>query len=669
MSAAGLGYLLPAVPFGAALAGLLLALRGTRSANANAVAAGLGIAGAATALVAAAILLTTDPAGGADSNRRWIDLGGLVVTFGVQLDGAAALVAVAVGAVALAVQVYSVAYLAGDDRYPAYAAQISLFTAAMLLVVVAGDLVMLLVGWEVMGACSYLLIAHDRRLPEAPAAAVKAFLVTRVGDVGFLLGIALLTVETGTSRIAEVLAHEHPPAVLTAAGLLLLAGVAGKSAQFPLHTWLPDAMAGPTPISALIHAATMVAAGVYVVTRLYPIFAASSAVLIVLGLLGVVTLLLGALAATAQDDIKRVLAWSTVSQLGYMTGALAVGSPPAALFHLLTHAGFKALLFLAAGCVIHAAGSNLMSVMGGLRRPMPVTFAAMAVGLGALAGLPPLAGFWSKESVLTAAAATARHGGDPAVAGGTSAVAGGWPGGVAVAAPSWLGWLVWTAALAGVAITAWYATRLLLRTFFGPSRVATDRHPHDPPAMMRWPVLALVVPSALLGLAAFSPAFTGWLAGPVLSPGFGPGDRRGVGDGSPVEPAVELVHVGPDLLLPLLLLAVGAGWAVLLHRRDPAADPARVLGPLRPAFAAAFWFDAAQRAVVVRPVVALARAVRGGDETGVGGAVTGVGRAAAGAGGLLNRWHAGPLPRAAMLVLASALLVGLAAVALATGGT
>ncbi|WJK32695.1 NADH-quinone oxidoreductase subunit L [Solwaraspora sp. WMMA2065] len=628
MTGSTLGHLLPAVPFAAALAGLLVSLRpDPLTATRRRVAAGLGVGGAAAALVTAVALL----AGGAptvEQSRPWVDVGGLAVTFGVRLDGPAALVAVAVGAVALAVQLYSVAYLAGDDRYPAYAAQVSLFTAAMLLVVVAGDLIMLLVGWEVMGACSYLLIAHDRRLPEAPAAAMKAFLVTRVGDVGFLLGIAVLGIGAGSFRIAEVLAHDYPPATVTTAALLLLAGVAGKSAQFPLHTWLPDAMAGPTPISALIHAATMVAAGVYVVIRLYPIFVAAPAALILLGVLGVVTLLLGAFAATAADDIKRVLAWSTVSQLGYMTGALAVGSPPAALFHLLTHAAFKALLFLAAGCVIHAVGSNLMSAMGGLRRPMPVTFAATAVGLGALAGLPPLAGFWSKESVLYAAAEAARHPGDGPV-------------------PAWLGWLVWTAGLVGVAVTAWYATRLLLRTFLGPSRVPAGTHPHDPPALMRWPVLALAVPAGLLGLAAFSPTFTGWLGAPP--------------DG--------LVHFGPDLVLPVLLLAVGVGAAVWLHRRDPAADPARALGPLRPAFAAAFWLDAVQRAVVVRPVTALAAAARVGDESGVDGAVTGTGRTVTGLGDWLRRRHTAPLPRAVTMVLAGVLLIGLATAAAAALGS
>ncbi|MEU5948197.1 NADH-quinone oxidoreductase subunit L [Micromonospora sp. NPDC047465] len=632
-----LGALLPAVPLVAGLLGLLLPPSprgaGTGGDRARRMAIALGVAGAAGALtLAVALLVTLDRP--AEASTTWVDLGGLTVTLGVRLDSAAALVAVAVAAVALAVQVYSIGYLRrgphddvdADHRYPPYAAQISLFTAAMLLVVVAGDLILLLVGWEVMGICSYLLIAHDRRLPEAPAAAMKAFLVTRVGDVGFLLGIALLGVSAGSFRIADVLAHDHGSGTLTAACLLLLAGVAGKSAQFPLHTWLPDAMAGPTPISALIHAATMVAAGVYAVTRLYPLFEATPVALAVLGVMASVTLLLGAFAATAQDDLKRVLAWSTVSQIGYMTGALAVGSTPAALFHLLTHAAFKALLFLAAGAVIHAVGTTLMSRMGGLRRAMPVTFWCTVVGLGALAGLPPLSGFWSKDGVLTAAGDAALHGTGPA--------------------PSWVGWLVWLAGLVGVAVTAWYATRLLLRTFFGETRIPLA-HPHDPPAVMRWPVLLLAVPAALLGLAGFDWAFARRL---LLTPTAG-------------APAGEhaLIHVGPELLLPLALLAVGAGLAWLRWRRDPAADPATALGPLRPVFAAAFRLDDVQRALVVRPTTALARATRTADEVVVDGAVEGSGRAALGLGGGLAALHRAALPRAAAGVLAGALLIGLAA--------
>ncbi|MFK3981298.1 NADH-quinone oxidoreductase subunit L [Micromonospora sp. NPDC050397] len=625
-----LGWLLPAVPFGVALVGLLLPQRS------RAGAAGLGIAGATATLVVAALLLVALDGRVAEGSGLWVEFGGLEVTAGVRLDPAAALVALAVAVVALAVQVYSVGYLDHDDRYGPYAAQISLFTAAMLLVVVSGDLLLLLVGWEVMGICSYLLIAHDRGLPEAPAAAVKAFLVTRVGDVGFLIGIAVLGFTAGSFRISEVLAHDFHPTTLTVACLLLLAGVAGKSAQFPLHTWLPDAMAGPTPISALIHAATMVAAGIYAVTRLYPLFAQSPTALTVLGVMGALTLLLGALAATAQDDIKRVLAWSTVSQIGYMAGALAVGSPAAALFHLLSHAAFKALLFLAAGCLIHATGTNSMSAMGGLRARMPVTFWCTVIGLGALAGVPPLAGFWSKDGILAVAERAALDGVGPA------------------GAP--VGWLVWIAGLVGVAVTAWYAARLLLRTFLGTYRGTAA--PHDPPALLRWPVLLLAVPSAFFGAVAFAGPFAGWLRPPGITehpPNLLPLDE-------------ELIHFGPQLVYPVALLLLGAGLAWWRWRRDPAADPALALGPLRPAFDRAFWLDELQHTLVVRPVTALARIGRRGDELLVDGAVEGVGRGGDRLGDRIDGVHRAGLPRAATAVLAGALLIGLAAVLIGVGG-
>jgi NADH-quinone oxidoreductase subunit L len=620
------GTALFAVPVLCGLAGLLLpAGDGGRSPRRRS--AALGIAGAGIALAITIFLLSTvdNPiAYGVEVVR----FGDLPITFGVSLGPAALYVALAVTVVALFVQIYSVGYLHDDPRYAPYAAQISIFTGAMLLVVSASDLIVLLVGWEVMGVCSYLLIGHDRRLPEAPRAAVKAFLVTRVGDVGFLLGIALLGVSAGSFEISAVLASD--PAHLTIALLLILAGVAGKSAQFPLHTWLPDAMAGPTPISALIHAATMVAAGVYVVFRLFPLFARSPAALAVLGVMAAITLLLGALAATAQDDLKRVLAWSTVSQIGYMTGALAVGAPAAALFHLLTHAAFKALLFLAAGGVIHAVGTNLMSRMGGLRTHLPKTFWAFVIGLGALAGLPPLAGFWSKENVLVAAA-HATEGDGPA--------------------PVWVGWLVWVAGLLGVAITAWYATRLLLRTFFGHARARTEEWhvgfddaryergpgaPHDPPKVMLWPVLLLAVPAALLGFAAFLPGFRSALE-------------------------LEAPHLEVSIVLPLLLLALGAGSAYWLWHTAPGVDPAQALGRLRPLFAAGFRIDDLQDRLVVRPVRALATALKVVDERVVDAAVEGTGTSTSKLGQVLAGAHRAALPRAAVAVFAGALMLGVVA--------
>jgi len=603
-----LGAALPLVPFLCSLLGFLL--RPT-----SRFAGGFyGITGALAALIIAIVLaLRVD--GLVQTSHEVANFGSLEVTFGVRLNSAAAIVAIAVGVVALAVQVYSTSYLRDDDRYAPYAAQVSLFTAAMLLVVVAGDLVMLLVGWEVMGICSYLLIGHDRRLPEAPGAAVKAFLVTRVGDIGFLLGIVILGVRAGSFRISDVLAPGVlDPTTVTVVCLLLLAGVAGKSAQFPLHTWLPDAMAGPTPISALIHAATMVAAGVYVVTRLFPLFLSSSVALDVLAVMAAVTMLLGALAATAQDDIKRVLAWSTVSQLAYMMGALAVGAEAAALFHLLTHAAFKALLFLSAGAVIHSVGTNLMSRMGGLRKGMPVTFWCTTVGLGALVGLPPLAGFWSKDEIL--------H--------------------VAVEGSGWRAIVVYVAGIVTVFVTAFYASRMWLRTFFGEARTAAAAHPHDPPRLMAWPVVLLAVPSALLGFTALIPGFAQALGAP----------------------AGESFVVGPEVMVPVVWVALGVAAAWWAWRHRPADDPARVLGPLQPVFANAFYLDAVQDALVVRPVTALARTVRRLDESLVDGAVEATGRGTLSLGGVVASVHRAGLPRAVSAVLGGAAILGLAAVAI-----
>ncbi|MFI5913507.1 NADH-quinone oxidoreductase subunit L [Dactylosporangium sp. NPDC051541] len=601
MSVDALGVALPAVPVGAGLVGLILRYR------MRGLAVLLGVGGALVAL-GCAIAVALRGVRGADPGITVAEFGRVGVTFGTWLDGPAGLVAVAVGVVALCVQIYSVAYLHDDERYAPYAAQVSLFTGAMLLVVVSGDLIALLVGWEVMGICSYLLIGHDRRLPEAPRAAVKAFIVTRVGDVGFLLGIVVLGLHAHSFRIADVFAAAGSGAIsggaLTAACVLLLAGVAGKSAQFPLHTWLPDAMAGPTPISALIHAATMVAAGVYVVARLYPLFERSTPALVVLAVMASVTMLLGALSALGQDDIKRVLAWSTVSQLGYMTGALAVGAPSAALFHLLTHAAFKALLFLAAGSVIHAVGSNLMSAMGGLRSRMPVTFWTMTIGLGALAGVPPLAGFWSKDAILEAAT-------------GSGPV----PRGVA--------WIVLGSAALTVAVTAAYVVRLWRRTFFGAPRGAAAEAGHEPSWAMRGPLVALAVPAALLGLAGLLPGFSARL---------GSHER--------------VAHLGWMTVAALVLLAVGG---LLAWRRDPAAAPPDTrLGRL---LANAFYLDAVQHALVTQPMVALARLARRSDEGLVDGAVDGVGTGAGGLGGLLARAHTAALPRAATAVLTGAVVI------------
>ena len=590
--------LLVGVPLLAAVATLLL------SGGRRQVVVLTSVGGTAVALAMSVLLVLEQPwrEGQAfDGVLLSVPTGVVDITVATKVDGLSAAMVLMVCIVALLVQIYSVAYMADEVRYSSYAALVSLFTAAMLLVVVAGDLFVLLVGWEVMGICSYFLIGQYWERADARSAAVKAFLVTRLGDVGFLFGIFVLGLAAGSFRIDEVIAAapEMSSATLTLGTLLLVCGVCGKSAQFPLHTWLPDAMAGPTPISALIHAATMVAAGVFLIARLYPVFLLAPITLAVLAVIAAVTMFGAALAALAQDDIKRVLAYSTVSQLAYMVGALATGSRNAAIFMLLAHAAFKALLFLAAGAVIHSVGTNLMSEMGGLRSAMRVTFVTMTLGLAALVGIPPLAGFFSKESVLTAAEETAfAHAEGPIYV--------------------WTGWLILVVGLMTVAVTAAYSTRLWLRTFFGRSNAAEDAVPHATPAAMLWPLILLSVPTVAFGVVGLRAEWLPTWLGPVFEP--------------------ESLAPAPITAAAAVVLAlVGGFWMYSLWREEPAQDPTLALPPLlRDSFATGFGLDAAYDSMFVRPVRAMARDVVRIDDHVVDAAVRGSGRNAFRLGGRLR---------------------------------
>ena len=339
----------------------------------------------------------------------WFQVGWLVVPFGLRADGLSALMLVVVAGVSVLVHLYSNGYMAGDRDRAVYFAELSLFSGAMLLLVLASNLFVLYLAWELVGATSYLLIGYYFERPAAAAAGKKAFLVTRVGDLGLLIAIFALVTLTGSLRFDTVFAQVAAGALTAgwavAVPLLLFAGAAGKSAQFPLHVWLPDAMEGPTPVSALIHAATMVAAGVYLVARMFPLIGRSATALDVICWVGAFTALMAATIAVTQVDIKKVLAYSTISQLGFMMAALGAFAPGAAIFHLFTHAWFKALLFLGAGSVIHATGRQTVGELGRLARRMPVTAATFVVGALALAGIPPLAGFWSKDEILAGVAA------------------------------------------------------------------------------------------------------------------------------------------------------------------------------------------------------------------------------------------------------------------------
>jgi NADH-quinone oxidoreductase subunit L len=600
-------WLLPALPAFAAVVGLFAwrVIPGGPAVPA--------IGGTAAALVVAIAVLAdaeSNPLHVASNTTSWTPTGGIALHVGTRVDGFAAVIALMVAVVALAVQVYSTAYMAGDPRYASYAAEISLFTAAMLLVVVASDLFELLIGWEVMGLCSYLLIGHYWQTEGARGAAVKALITTRIGDTAFIFGIFALGIGAGSFDIGRVTAAAPtlPHATVVAGTLLLLGGVVGKSAQFPLHVWLPDAMAGPTPVSALIHAATMVAAGIYVVARIYPVYLAAPVALTVLGVIACITMLGAALAALAEDDLKRVLAWSTVSQLAYMAAGLAVRGWSAGIWHLLTHAAFKALLFLAAGSVLRTLGTNYMSQMGGLWRRMPVTFFTALVGAGALAGVPPFAGAFSKDAVLDAAR---EHGGG-------------------------LGHAVYAVGLVTVFVTGAYVTRLVVRTFLGTYRGDTSIRLHESPLVMTAPLVVLGVFAVVLGA-------------PVLPSSYGVARWLGTPAGT-LSLHVDALGVVLAMVVSLAAIAL-VGW---LWARRPAEDPIAVLGRFATPLRRAFFIDELYAAAVVRPVGVLGRAVLGVDRRGIDATAVGSGRAAVLLGTGLRRLQTGNVQ-----TYLSALVVGM----------
>ncbi|MGV9556450.1 NADH-quinone oxidoreductase subunit 5 family protein [Streptomyces sp. NPDC003522] len=663
MTTTTLAVLVPLLPFLGAVAGLLLGRTAPGFVRPLAVLPTL-----ASLVLAATVAVRQGGNAAVDAATELTPTGSVPIELALYVDGFAALVATLVGLVATCVQIYSTGYLRDDPRYPSYAALVSLFTSAMFLVVYSGDLIVLLVGWEVMGICSYFLVGHYWETPEARAASIKAFLVTKLGDVPFLIGLFALATDAGSFRITEVLATvargglDHP----TPIALLLLAGVAGKSAQFPLHTWLPDAMAGPTPVSALIHAATMVAAGVYFVARLLPVFEASRAAMVVLAVMAAVTMAGSGLAALAQDDIKRVLAYSTIGQLGYMTGALAVGDRGAAVFHLLSHGAFKALLFLAAGVIIHAAGTNSLAAMSrtsGLRDRVPDAFWTMTVALLALAAIPPFSGFFSKETVLGAAehVSTGHTGHAPAAA----------------------GWIVLVAGLLTAVLTAAYAARLWLLAFRGHGAEAPD-HGRQPLTMtvVLW---VLTVPSLALGGLAYR-SLPDWFDGRDLAPTL---TTSVLGTGLALVGGLA-VHTAwrhtTALAARFPLGAVAAhpeGDAALVEAEaiathtpaygdvasapDPA-DPGRLLlGPLHRHAAAGFHLDAVCTTVFVRPVQAAAGLVRFLDREVVDTYVRGAGTLPRWLGAAVRRAQTGNVQTYVSALLAGTVVLVVAAVLVATG--
>jgi NADH-quinone oxidoreductase subunit L len=565
-------WLIPALPLAAAGIGALTPRSGRH------LAAGAAIAAMAAAFVLSCLALRTaliDPAAHLTANFDWFDLGTGTLRLGWLLDPLTAFMCVMVTFVGALIFIFSLGYMKEDPNFTRFFCFLSLFAAAMLGILVANSLLLVFISWELVGLASYLLIGFWFHKPSAAAAAKKAFITTRIGDLGFLLGMLWLyhargsllffdqgagVLETASLAALSTQTLGCGLAVSTAIGLLIFCGAVGKSGQFPLHVWLPDAMEGPTPVSALIHAATMVAAGVFLIARVYPLMSADQALatvpvhaLTVVAAIGAITALMGACIAVAQNDLKRVLAFSTVSQLGYMMLALGVGSWVAAIFHLLTHAFFKALLFLGAGSVIHAAHHEQdIRLLGGLAPRMRVTFATFAIGMMALAGVPFLfSGFWSKEAILHAAHA--------------------WP----------VSHLPLAMGLTAVVLTAFYMTRLVAEVFFGRPRSHAAEHAQENSAVMTLPLVLLAVCAVLLGFLG-TPVWP-WLQAKLLGHEEVHGHPLFEGAGLMV---LSIVLVGAGL---------GLGWWLYgrrLRTRPEAQDPIERAAPgVFAALAARLGFD------------------------------------------------------------------------------
>jgi len=562
----------------------------------------------------------------------WMDVADFRLDLGLRLDPLALTFVLLITGVGLLIHVYSVGYMSHDAARGKFFAYLNLFVAAMLVLVLGGSFVSLYLGWEGVGLASYLLIGFWQDRPVAASAAKKAFLMNRVGDVGLALAIFLMWTKLGTvsytgvfAGIGDLAARE--PATVTAITLLLLLGAAGKSGQFPLQSWLPDAMEGPTPVSALIHAATMVTAGVYLITRANPIYALSADGRLVVVVIGTITLLIGSVVGCAYDDIKKVLAYSTVSQIGYMV--LAAGLGPAgyalAIAHLLAHGFFKAGLFLGAGSVMHGMGDETdMRRFGGLWRLMPVTFVTFGLGYLAIIGFPFLSGYFTKDAIIEAA----------------------------FAQQGWRGWVFGGAALLAAGLTAFYMTRLMLMTFFGERRwegLSTPGgeryHPHESPTIMTAPMVLLAVGSVAAGfLLTQGERLAGWLA-PSL------GDLVDQHSLAPVPIAVVATAT-----VTVSAAGVLVAWLVVGRRAVPVQRPERV-SRLVGAARADLYANSVNEVLIARPGTWLTRALVFVDNRGVDGVVTGSAAALGGSSARLRRLQTGFVRSYALGMLGGTVLV------------
>jgi NADH-quinone oxidoreductase subunit L len=554
----------------------------------------------------------------------WVPVGGFQVDLGLLLDPLSMTFVLLITGVGTLIHVYSLGYMAHDPRRRRFFAYLNLFVAAMLLLVLGNSFLALYVGWEGVGLASFLLISFYVDRNSAATAANKAFFANRVGDVGLSLALMMMFATLGTTTFAGVFAQapELSAGMATAIGLMLLLGACGKSGQFPLHTWLPDAMEGPTPVSALIHAATMVTAGVYLIARSTPIFAVTETASLVVSIIGAVTLVIGCLIGCAYDDIKKVLAYSTVSQIGYMF--LAVGIPGAgafAILHLLTHGFFKACMFLSAGSVMHGMNDQVdMRRFGALRTKMPVTFACFGLGYLAIIGFPFLSGFYSKDKIIE----VAFDQGGPR------------------------GWIMGVTALLAAGVTAFYMTRLMVMTFFGKRRWTADVHPHESPKVMTVPIVILAIGSVILGfLLTRGEALVHWLA-PV------------VGEEGEVDHVIDPWAV-TTLTLVAVALGVALAWQLFGRRAVPMSPPVAV-SPFTAAARNNLYLDKLNEAVLMRPGQYLTRFLVFVDGRGIDGVVHGLAAGIGGGSARLRRLQTGFVRSYALSIFGGATLVAVALV-------
>ncbi|MDG6101055.1 NADH-quinone oxidoreductase subunit L [Dactylosporangium aurantiacum] len=623
----GTFWLLPAIPLASAAVLLLLGKRADRWGH------WLGVLSVATSFVLGLTYFFTlrglENRNGVEL-KLWdyIGVGDFKVDLGLLFDPLSAMFVLLITGVGSLIHLYAVGYMDHDPGRRKFFGYFNLFVAAMLLLVLGNNYVMLYFGWEGVGLASYLLISFWYLKPSAATAGKKAFLMNRVGDAGFAIAIFMMFAYLGTVDYAEVFngVHKLSSGVVLLMALLLLLGAAGKSGQFPLQAWLPDAMEGPTPVSALIHAATMVTAGVYLIARSHPIFDANSTAQTVVVAVGALTLLMGCIIGCAKDDIKRVLAWSTVSQIGYMFLGVGLGGAAyaLALIHLLAHGFFKAGMFLGAGSVMHGMHDQVdIRRFGGLYKYMKITWITFGLGWLAIIGFPGLSGFFSKEPIIVAA--FEREG--------------------------WTAWLFGGAALLGAGLTAFYMTRLFWLTFHGPERWTDDiRHPHESPKIMTIPLILLAVGSVAAGYL-LSTSVPEW-----LTPVYG-------SEHAEHEPVMSHLLI---TVLSIVMTFAGAGLAIALFNKGTALQE-QPAGPLVTAARKNLYTDSFNEAVFEAPGRYLTRALVYIDNRGIDGLVNGLAAGVGGGSGRLRRAQTGFVRSYALSILGGAVLVVAAMLAVTFG--